>query len=157
MKQNRWARNRPSFNHPVGKMPWRRAWQPTPVFLPGESHGQRAWRATVHRVSKGPTWLKRLSTAGPEFTWWYDNDKDGVTERTQVEDSPMNGARYLLVWMEGVGERKGERLFLNVCFSTQSLYIKSHIPLLSQVLTFSSLEWEERNTSRMSLEKEIQC
>ena len=25
----------------VGKMPWRRKWQPTPVFLPGESHGQR--------------------------------------------------------------------------------------------------------------------
>ena len=26
----------------VGKNPWRRAWQPTPVFLPGESHGQRS-------------------------------------------------------------------------------------------------------------------
>ena len=25
----------------VGKSPWRRAWQPTAVFLPGESHGQR--------------------------------------------------------------------------------------------------------------------
>ena len=25
----------------VGKIPWRKAWQPTPVFLPGESHGQR--------------------------------------------------------------------------------------------------------------------
>ena len=25
----------------VGKIPWRRAWQPAPVFLPGESHGQR--------------------------------------------------------------------------------------------------------------------
>ena len=25
----------------VGKIPWRRAWQPTPVFLLGESHGQR--------------------------------------------------------------------------------------------------------------------
>ena len=24
----------------VGKIPWRREWQPTPVFLPGESHGQ---------------------------------------------------------------------------------------------------------------------
>ena len=24
------------------KLPWRRAWQPTPVFLPGESHGQRS-------------------------------------------------------------------------------------------------------------------
>ena len=26
----------------VGKTPWRRAWKPTPVFLPGESHGQRS-------------------------------------------------------------------------------------------------------------------
>ena len=26
----------------VGKIPWRRKWQPTPVFLPGESHGQRS-------------------------------------------------------------------------------------------------------------------
>ena len=26
----------------VGKSPWRRTWQPTSVFLPGESHGQRS-------------------------------------------------------------------------------------------------------------------
>ena len=26
----------------VKKIPWRRAWHPTPVFLPGESHGQRS-------------------------------------------------------------------------------------------------------------------
>ena len=25
-----------------GKIPWRREWQSTPVFLPGESHGQRS-------------------------------------------------------------------------------------------------------------------
>jgi len=25
----------------VGKIPWNRNWQPTPVFMPGESHGQR--------------------------------------------------------------------------------------------------------------------
>ena len=25
-----------------GKILWRRAWQPTPVFSPGESHGQRS-------------------------------------------------------------------------------------------------------------------
>ena len=29
------------FSHWVGKIPWRRKWQPTPVFLPGEFHGQR--------------------------------------------------------------------------------------------------------------------
>ena len=31
----------PVFNPWAGKIPWRRKWQPTPVFLPGKSHGQR--------------------------------------------------------------------------------------------------------------------
>ena len=31
----------PDFDPCVGKIPWRREWQPTPVFLPGKSHGQR--------------------------------------------------------------------------------------------------------------------
>ena len=30
------------FDPEVRKIPWRRAWQPTPAFLPGESHGQRS-------------------------------------------------------------------------------------------------------------------
>jgi len=30
------------FNPWVRKIPWRRAWQLTPVFLAGESHGQRS-------------------------------------------------------------------------------------------------------------------
>ena len=30
------------FDPWVRKIPWRRAWQSTPVFLPGESHGQRS-------------------------------------------------------------------------------------------------------------------
>ena len=29
------------FNSWVGKIPWRRKGLPTPVFLPGESHGHR--------------------------------------------------------------------------------------------------------------------
>ena len=29
------------FDPRVGKIPWRRKWQPTPVFLPGKCHGQR--------------------------------------------------------------------------------------------------------------------
>ena len=35
------AWGRPRFDPWVGKISWRRKWQPTPVFLPGESHGQR--------------------------------------------------------------------------------------------------------------------
>ena len=52
---------RTQFDSWVGKIPWRRAWQPTPVFLPGESHGQRSLQATVHRTAKSWTWLKWLS------------------------------------------------------------------------------------------------
>ena len=29
------------FDHKVGKIPWRRKWQPTPVLSPGKSHRQR--------------------------------------------------------------------------------------------------------------------
>ena len=33
---------RDGFDPWVGKVPWRKACQPTPVFLPGEFHGQRS-------------------------------------------------------------------------------------------------------------------
>ena len=33
---------RPTFNPWIRKIPWRRKWQPTSVFLPGESHGWRS-------------------------------------------------------------------------------------------------------------------
>ena len=33
---------RPGFIPWVGKIPWRRDWLPTPVFLPRELHGQRS-------------------------------------------------------------------------------------------------------------------
>ena len=46
----------------VGKIFWRRKSQPTPVFLPGESHGQRSLRATVHEVQKSGTHSHTHST-----------------------------------------------------------------------------------------------
>ena len=41
----------------VEKIPWRRAWQATLVFLTGKSHAQRigSWQPTVHRVPKSWT------------------------------------------------------------------------------------------------------
>ena len=42
-------------------MHWRRKWQPTPVFLPGESQGREAWWAAVYGVSQSRTQLKRHS------------------------------------------------------------------------------------------------
>ena len=40
------------FDPWVGKIPWRKKWQPTPVFLPGKSHGQRSLVGTVHGVAR---------------------------------------------------------------------------------------------------------
>ena len=55
---------RPRFDPWVGKIPRRRQRQPTPVFLPKESHGQRSltgymgtYMDTVHGVTKSPTQL----------------------------------------------------------------------------------------------------
>ena len=42
------------------EIPGRRAWQPTPVFLPGESQGQRSLVGYSHRVVKSRTQLKWL-------------------------------------------------------------------------------------------------
>ena len=39
-------------------MHWRRKWQPTPVFLPGESQGQGAWWAAIYGVTQSRTLLK---------------------------------------------------------------------------------------------------
>ena len=51
-------RKRHGFDLWVWKIPRRRTRQLTPVFLPGESHIQRRWQATVHRVAWSQTWLK---------------------------------------------------------------------------------------------------
>ena len=61
---------------------WRRKWQPTPVFLPRESCGQRSLVCCRLRVVQSWTWLKRLSgsrnppSEGSFHFWhalWFDN------------------------------------------------------------------------------------
>ena len=39
----------------VSKIPWRRKWQPTPVFSPGNPMDREAWQATAHGVAKNQT------------------------------------------------------------------------------------------------------
>ena len=45
----------------IWKDPWKRALQPTPVFLPGDPMDRGVWQATVHRVTQSWTWLRQLS------------------------------------------------------------------------------------------------
>ena len=66
---------RPRFDPWVGKIPWRRVWQSTPVFLPGKSHGQRTltgyspWVARVrHDLATKPPPPPVLEARSPQKT-----------------------------------------------------------------------------------------
>ena len=76
------------FDPRVGKIPWRRAWPPTPVFLPGESHGQRSlvgyspWAAKswvrlntqTQTATQGLAvnlWWKALPLGKPRREYWF--------------------------------------------------------------------------------------
>ena len=51
--------------------------KPTPVFLPGESHGQRNLEAAVHRVAKSRTQLKWLSTHAQKVLYYKGKKNPG--------------------------------------------------------------------------------
>ena len=56
------------FDPWVGKILWRRKWQPTPVFLPGKSHGQRSL------VGYSPWGRKELDTTEQLHTHTHDDE-----------------------------------------------------------------------------------
>ena len=70
-------------------MHWRRKWQPTPVFLPGESQDSRAWWAAIYGVTQSRTRLKQLSSNSNryvvcKYSWLSNNIGVGGT------DTPSN-------------------------------------------------------------------
>ena len=58
-----------------GKIPWRRKWQPTPVFLPGESHGQRSLAGYSPQGRKELDTTERLHTHTHTQTHTYTQDE----------------------------------------------------------------------------------
>ena len=58
-------------------MYWRRTWQPTPVFLPGESQGQGSLVAAVYGVTQSQTRLKRFSSSSSKRSKGFLGGSDG--------------------------------------------------------------------------------
>ena len=77
-------------------MHWRRKWQPTPVFLPGESWGQRA---AIYGVAQSQTRLKRLSSSSSRYA-------DDTTLMAESEEEPKS----LLMKVKEETERVGLKL-----------------------------------------------
>ena len=60
------------FNPWVRKIPWKRAWQLSPVFLAGESHGQRSlavYRELDMSVATEQTWSDCLTASSQQPCW----------------------------------------------------------------------------------------
>ena len=100
------------FDFWVGKIPWRRKWQPTPVFLPGKSNAQRSLWAIAHGVAKES-----------DIIWWLNNqtNKNSVhwqsytiwekeTRKAKLAKQERHGLQNEgLVAGQGFGARQSER------------------------------------------------
>ena len=112
------------------KIPWRREWQPSPVFLPGESHGQRSlascspWGRTVSDTSERLNSSKcpqQHAGVGPGVSAGRAHPR-GLAERLQ-DHVLMAGA--VLLWL---------------CYCTRGAvfilyYGASHMPVTGRVTT----------------------
>jgi len=130
----RWLRicmqcRRPGLHFWVGKIPWRRAWQLTPVFLPGESHGQSSlvgYSLWGHRV--GHDWSGNMFTAHRDYT------KDWKTIN-------FKGKRTHIYWLCTVRQGLGQTLYVSMYTYTRicrfmyycSLLVSKHSVQFSSV------------------------
>ena len=85
---------RPGFDPCVGKIPWRRKWQPTPVFLPGEFPGRRSLAATVHGIAKSRIRLSDFSFSFLVLVQWAQ------WARTQDSEGPEHSNQHICLTLQ---------------------------------------------------------
>ena len=66
-------RKRNGFDPWIGKMPWKRKWQHTPVFLPEKSHGQRSLASSSWGHEESDTTEKRSMYIHTHLQWYPQN------------------------------------------------------------------------------------
>ena len=114
------------FGSWIRRIPWRRKWQLTPVFLLGEFLGQRSLGATVHGVAKSQTlWALMQSVA--HTVWWYYMSPAWLP-------SPLQAVRLLTL----------ESYFLPVLWAQAKLCLSlfpTHVPCLPPVFPWLGSRW----------------
>ena len=105
----------PEFSPWIGKTPWRKKWQPIPVFLPGESHGRRSLVGYSPRGRKESDTTERLHSL--HFTsflsledlsvflsnWQYNSEekrKIGEIQQSVLEKIGPQEVEWVLAAME---------------------------------------------------------
>ena len=96
---------KPGFSPCIGKIPWRRKWQPTPVSLPGKSYGQRSLVGYSPWGHKESDTAERLSTHAHRWTRlsdWARMHTDGAAEGVVFMSPCVHKGTFL--WAIHVGE-----------------------------------------------------
>ena len=101
-----WATSLSLFNF----LHWRRKWQPTPVFLLGESQGRGSLVAAVYGVTQSQTRLKWLSSSSSSiplvkcipqpFNHTYQASYCTSLQRSKLSSGPYFWGNYCLVWWD---------------------------------------------------------
>ena len=95
---------RHGFDPWVKKVPWRRKWHPTPVFLPGKSHGQS-------RLVGYSPWGCKVSDTTEQLSNWACMHVIYIKERDLYRDINL----YISYWFSFPGEPWYSILVFNVC------------------------------------------
>ena len=77
----------------VRKIPWRRAWQPTPAFLPGESHGQRSLAGHPWGHKGDMTEWACTHTCLEPIKYWNKRSAPNVKGRERKTEGARKGSR----------------------------------------------------------------
>ena len=109
---------RRGFKPWVGKIPWRRKWQPPPVILPGESHGQRSLAVyslwDLQRVGhdlatkQQQPWTTQTASVSPSgiFCPVSEPEDNGSVQPSQACEAipflPQKDRQYLHIWVCGL-------------------------------------------------------
>ena len=119
--QCKWCRRR-GLDAWVRKIPWRRKWQPTPVFLPGNSHGQRSlagysprghedssmtsdWAHVHMRDQRCSLWARRGGDSffkeageGTFGLWGWGGSRAGSGERRKRKEGKGSPESHGVLW-----------------------------------------------------------
>ena len=91
---------------PIGKIPWGRKWQPTPIFQPRKSHGGGVWQATVHEVTRVRYNLSTKPPPPPQLFSTSLHKYPGFTGGSESKQSACNAGEPGSI--SGLGRSPGE-------------------------------------------------
>ena len=120
------------FDPRVRKIPWRRGWQPTPVFLPGKSYGQRslagyspADRRAGHDWSDlACPWLSSFHSWG---NWCSHYCMPRVTQL-------LSGRAGMKIFLLSAPMPSPPSLYHTVCIGNDKVWQGLHLGVISEVL-----------------------